>query len=255
MKKSTLKQILCTILAMAILASLLIVPAGAATVLRYGSRGNDVKTLQTMLNEITDADLKVDGIFGKDTRTAVRQFQREYGLTVDGVVGRNTWAALEDALYAADEEDEPEEESLFASTSSKVITYSKRSDGKDKLTANFRVREFACQDGSDKIKIDRKLVALLQDIRDHFGAPVHINSAYRTPSHNEAVGGSSNSYHVKGRAADIWVEGVDPAEVAAYAESLGCKGIGLYSSFVHVDTRTSKFYWEGSDQIPVYSFR
>jgi peptidoglycan hydrolase-like protein with peptidoglycan-binding domain len=39
-------------------------------------------------------DLKVDGVFGAETEKAVRQFQADHGLTVDGVVGRKTWAAL-----------------------------------------------------------------------------------------------------------------------------------------------------------------
>ena len=49
-------------------------------------------------------------------------------------------------------------------------------------------------------------------------------------------------------AADIVVKGVKPLEVARYTESIGIKGIGLYSSFVHVDTRTRKSFWYGHKQ-------
>lgn len=56
--------------------------------LKIGSRGADVKTLQKKLHLIAD------GIFGKLTDEAVREFQRKHGLTVDGVVGQKTWAAL-----------------------------------------------------------------------------------------------------------------------------------------------------------------
>jgi uncharacterized protein YcbK (DUF882 family) len=250
-----MKKILALVLALVTLLTVTVVPASAAAVLRYGSRGTEVKALQSALNAVADENLTVDGIFGKATQSAVKRFQRANGLTADGVVGRKTWNALEDALDALESAAEETADSLFASTTSKVITYSLKKSGKVKLSDNFKVREFACNDGSNTVLVDRKLVALLQDIRDHFGASVYINSAYRTSSYNRKVGGSTNSYHVKGMAADIWVKGVAPEEVAAYAESLGVKGIGLYDTFVHVDTRTSKFYWIGSEQTPVSTFR
>lgn len=62
--------------------------------LRRGSRGNAVKYLQTKLAaKLYDAGA-ADGIFGSKTEQAVREFQRENGLTEDGVVGRNTWAKI-----------------------------------------------------------------------------------------------------------------------------------------------------------------
>lgn len=63
--------------------------------LRSGSRGGEVKTLQTMLNAVSGAGLAVDGGFGSKTLAAVKSFQRSKGLAVDGVVGTKTWAALE----------------------------------------------------------------------------------------------------------------------------------------------------------------
>lgn len=58
-------------------------------ILKRGSKGNDVKTLQTMLG-----NLDVDGIFGRKTEAAVKAFQAAKGLKVDGIVGAKTWAAL-----------------------------------------------------------------------------------------------------------------------------------------------------------------
>ena len=102
-------------------------------------------------------------------------------------------------------------------------------------------------------QIDDKLAEILQNIRDHFGKPVHISSAYRCSTWNKQVGGVSNSYHCYGQAADIKVEDTAPAEVAKYAESIGVLGIGLYETdadghFVHVDTRTKKSFWYGQKQ-------
>ena len=128
-----------------------------------------------------------------------------------------------------------------------VRAYSKSKDGNKKLSTNFRVKEFACMDGSDPIFIDSDLVNVLQKIRTHFGKPVTITSAYRTPTRNKAVGGTTYSQHLYGRAADIKVSGVTPKKVAAYAETLLPKkgGIGIYSTFTHIDTRATKSRWHG----------
>lgn len=128
-----------------------------------------------------------------------------------------------------------------------IKAYSKAKDGNKKLSTNFKVKEFACTDGSDPIFIDSELVNILQKIRAHFGKSVTITSAYRTPGKNKAVGGQTYSQHLYGRAADIKVKGVTPKKVAAYAETLlkNKGGIGTYSTFVHIDVRSTKARWKG----------
>lgn len=124
--------------------------------------------------------------------------------------------------------------------------YSLKKDGNLKLSLNFRVREFACQDGTDPIFIDTELVSVLQKIRTHFKKPVTITSAYRTPTHNKSCGGTTYSQHLYGRAADIKVQGIAPKEVAKYAETiLDRGGIGIYNTFVHIDVRSIKARWQG----------
>ena len=56
----------------------------------------------------------------------------------------------------------------------------------------------------------------LEPVRAHFGKPVRINSGYRSPAVNKAVGSSPGSDHVKGAAADIEVDGVSNLEVARW---------------------------------------
>jgi uncharacterized protein YcbK (DUF882 family) len=128
-----------------------------------------------------------------------------------------------------------------------IKAYSKVKDGNKKLSTNFKVKEFACTDGSDPIFIDSNLVNVLQKIRTHFGKSVTITSAYRTPTKNKAVGGQTYSQHLYGKAADIKVKGVTPKKVAAYVEKIMPKsgGIGIYNSFVHVDVRSTKARWNG----------
>lgn len=127
-----------------------------------------------------------------------------------------------------------------------VKTYSMKKEGSKKLSENFTVSEFACKDGSDKILIDTELVEFLQKIRNHFGKPIIITSAYRNDAHNRKIGGVSNSQHCKGTAADICISTVEPAEIAKYAEYImpNKGGIGQYSNFVHVDVRANRSRWK-----------
>lgn len=138
-----------------------------------------------------------------------------------------------------------------------IKTYSLKRDGNTKLSEHFTVREFACSDGSDQIKIDPKLVDYLEKIRAHFGKPVCITSGYRSPAHNEKVGGVKSSYHVKGMAADIVIDGVKSRDVAEYAETIGCGGIGWYEArnFTHIDTRSGRVRWKDSGNNVVKTFQ
>ena len=136
-----------------------------------------------------------------------------------------------------------------------IKEYSMSRDSTRQLSPSFRVREFGCK-GSDVVLLDEELVVLLQCIREHFGKPVHITSGYRTAAHNAAVGGSKSSQHLLGRAADFYVEGVDVATVAAYAETLLArpgaasgatrrtqKHPTRKTGWVHIDTRANKSRW------------
>ena len=59
-----------------------------------GATGDAVKRLERALRRTPDLGLTVDGVFGPQLETAVKQFQQGAGLTVDGIVGPATWAAL-----------------------------------------------------------------------------------------------------------------------------------------------------------------
>lgn len=131
-----------------------------------------------------------------------------------------------------------------------VESYSNQEDVQ--LQKNFRIREFQCKCGCNATLHDDRLSAYLQQIRDHFGKPVYITSGYRCAKHNVAIGGAVNSRHTKGQAADFYIKGVAPAEIARFAERIGVLGIGLYEgsdgNFVHIDTREQKSFWYGHRQ-------
>ena len=123
----------------------------------------------------------------------------------------------------------------------------------EQLTKNFNLNEFRCKDGTqvpeNLLSNIQNLAQQLQVIRDHLGEPVYINSGYRTPSYNKKIGGVNESQHVNAKAADIKVKGKSPKQLAVEIEKLITEGkvkiggIGIYPSFVHVDTRLKKARW------------
>lgn len=73
---------------------------------KYGSQGEDVIALQMALNS-AGYDLDTDGIFGKKTQQAVRDYQASQGLTVDGIVGKNTWGSLQSSIPSSSNDSTP----------------------------------------------------------------------------------------------------------------------------------------------------
>jgi len=71
------------------------------------------------------------------------------------------------------------------------------------ISKNFKLKEFECSHSDSVVKLDSILLEKLQLLRDKLNNPINITSGYRTLECNKRVGGSSNSYHMKGMAADI----------------------------------------------------
>jgi uncharacterized protein YcbK (DUF882 family) len=123
------------------------------------------------------------------------------------------------------------------------------------MTKNFKIKEFECKGGCDMpLEVYENIIKLasqLQFLRDYTGRPITINSAYRCPEHNAKVGGSKTSQHLLGKAADITIQSLKPAEVFVLIEDLIDMGhmlqggLGLYDTFVHYDIRKTKARWNG----------
>ena len=173
---------------------------------------------------------------------AILLYNKSRGKVLSGLVRRRQ---SERALFLMEVEEVSREGEK--SDMGGIRAYSKSKNGNEKLSANFKVKEFACKDGSDPIFVSPELVDILQKIRNHFDKAVNINSAYRTPTYNKKVGGATYSQHLYGTAADIRISGVKPKEVAAYVETImpNSGGIGIYANFTHVDVREKKSRWNG----------
>ena len=233
-----------------------VMKANGYTCLLYGSRAYlpkkfDLDELDDYLwvaryagkNSVLDDEKYFPHIAGYDDRIAIWQYANNG--TVAGINGKVDMNYMYiDVSKKEDKKEEKQEEEKMGVT---INAYSKSKDGNKQLSKNFKVKEFACKDGSDPIFIAPSLVEILQSIRDHFGKAVTINSAYRTPAYNKKVGGATYSQHQYGTAADIRISGVKPKEVADFAETLmpNTGGIGIYSTFTHVDVREVKSRWNG----------
>jgi zinc D-Ala-D-Ala carboxypeptidase len=96
------------------------------------------------------------------------------------------------------------------------------------LSANFTLKELTKSDTATRLGLDNTpddealenlktlCEMVLQPVRDHFGKSVTVNSGYRSPESNAAVGGSKTSDHCKGQAADIEIDGLPNPELAQW---------------------------------------
>ena len=134
-----------------------------------------------------------------------------------------------------------------------IVVYSLKRDGEKQLSKNFKVKEFACKDGSDKILISDELVVMLQQLRDRIGA-IRISSGYRTVSWNSKIGGAVNSSHTMGMAADCLFDYPILREICMFAETIDIKSLILYDTFIHVGANLVQSYKinNGDKVIPTF---
>ena len=244
--------------------------------LKKGSRGTEVKKLQEQLNKLGYNCGKVDGIFGSRTESAVKAFQKDNGLVVDGIAGSKTKAKLEEKLKPKSQSSNVKELQTILNqigidvgkadgiagpkTTAGIKQFQKifglAVDGiagpktwsvldKAKNVKHFKVKEFACKHCGE-IKIDINLLVKLEELRRAIGnRPIIINSGYRCPTHNKNVGGAKNSQHLYGKAADIRVPNMSPRTLEKFADTVFANGgVGMGgATIVHVDTRGYKARW------------
>ena len=109
---------------------------------------------------------------------------------------------------------------------------------------NFTRDEFACKCGCGFDEIDPLLVSTLQRLRDEVQLPVVVNSGCRCKAHNAAVKGAPNSQHMRGKAADIRIDGMTSQQIVDILRRLYLDGeiyvgyvYAINGNSIHVDVR------------------
>ena len=167
----------------------------------------------------------IDGLWGDQSRRATESFQRDYGLTVDGVFGDRTESRIREVVASGEAPQEPEAAGSFWNE----IQY-------------FSREEFRCTCGGRgcsgfPAEPVPRLVRNADAARKHFGAPATVSSGVRCPLRNAELPGSApNSLHLRGKAMDFCIRGVSAAQLLEYVKSLPevHEAYAIDASYVHM---------------------
>ena len=169
---------------------------------------------------------EIDGSWGTLSKTATKAFQKDFGLTVDGIVGESTEKALTHAVCYGMPAKAPD----------------KSGDDWWNEIKHFSKSEFACNCGGKYCKgypaePKEKLIRIADKVRDHFGKPMTVSSGVRCKQHNANVGGVSNSRHLSGKAMDFCVSDLPSSLVLPYVQKqTGIRyAYAINSQFIHMD--------------------
>ena len=130
------------------------------------------------------------------------------------------------------------------------------------LSEHFNHQDFFCRceacKATNEYKIHLGLVGVLEALAVKLNKPIKIKMAYRCEAENEKLGGGRKSFHLRGKAVHIYVDGMKPQELFKQLREIeDVKGLGLNldDSTVHVDLRpeTEREEWvkEKGKYIPI----
>ena len=188
-----------------------------------------IKTKQAYKDFQKNYGLVVDGIYGINTDTklieVIKDIQGKIGTAVDGIVGTNTIAKCKEYQL---------KNGLTVDGVCGVNTRAKLNSIITNLTWDdikyFKKSEFDCKCGCGLNNIDLKLVNILDEIREYFGKPCIITSGCRCQKYNDSLKGSiKNSKHVQGKACDIWISGVSKTALLAKCREYVANGRATYT--------------------------
>lgn len=134
-----------------------------------------------------------------------------------------------------------------------VKKYNLKTQGEERISTNFKVKEFKSYSNtynklfSNDVLISTELVQKLEMLRSKLNCKITIINGYRCKEHNTKVGGSKNSTHLLGYAADVSCSNTSGKIVCCVAQDLGFKGIGYMSNnHVHLDMSPTRT-WYGDE--------
>ncbi len=190
-----------------------------------------VKKRQRLLSLLSDNQGRfyytgaIDGKDGPMTKDGARRFLEDYGFEVETVVDLGDAPTID---------------------GNAVMVFSLAADGDKLVSPHFRVREFACNDGSDVVLIHPLLPVWAEALRTINGA-FEPTSSYRTVSYNASIKDASpKSKHCHGIAMDVPAVKATPEELYDLALTLVGEsgGLGIYPWGIHMDARPDKSRWD-----------
>lgn len=206
------------------------------------------RQIQDSLDLLGYGPISNDGTLGPATQEAVKKFQRQEGLSDDGIPGPLTEAKLREAVTAGRVYKPPDKVPAATQTTGTAdAAQYLRSDGcyhiprgvDVQLTKNFWAHEIHCQGVGccTESVISKRIMELAQEIRDDLGEPLAIGTAkgsgYRCKTHNAEVGGAAGSLHMISDAVDLHYR--DPAKLKRVVlRHLTDGEVGLYPWGCHV---------------------
>lgn len=214
---------------------------------------NTLKELQQMLFEL-GYQLRVDGIFGEETREVFYQFKKDYKLTQPDYIGKTTVDLLlklyKDADLIENEDKHPSQPKF---TTPRQVSDINWNDFDSPISKWFTVGEVFRFDSlrvtRDETILKRviNLAKELDKIRDEWGSPIGVTSWYRPAYVNRRVGGVANSRHLFGDAVDIYPINGQIVGFQAWVDKSwhGALGYGSAKGFVHCDCRNGKGWKTG----------
>lgn len=204
-----------------------------------GSRGpQTVKAIKAFQR---DHGLTVDGSYGPKTNakliTVIKAMQAKLGVTQDGMVGSKTIAAIK----AAQKKYGLKQDGICGKLTFAKLNGSTGGSGNSsgQLSSHFKKTEFKCgcrgkYCSGYPATVSSKLLKILEGLRSFYGKPITVTSGIRCNTYNRQVGGVSNSPHKYGKAADIYIPGI--CDTAAGRKKVVAKAYALGASYSYCNT-------------------
>jgi len=175
-----------------------------------------IEIIKAIQKEITEGKIAIDGLAGQETKDATVRWQRENGLTPDGIAGESTCRKIMELT-------------------------AQNGDAWWNSIRYFARKEFACKCGQYcdgyPAQMQRGVVELADRARAELKGAGFVSSGLRCSRHNADVGGVSDSRHLTGKAIDLRIEGKSARQTLAWAQKQPevRYAYAIDANYVHMD--------------------